>query len=254
MATPWFVIDEQTDYSEYENSKAKLTHIQVSYQKFKKNHFSHYIKILHLILDQQKDPALRYQTVSLLIPFLLKHSTKNENGAMNRDIWVKNCNLIREAIVLDEIEEVQAQSQKFEGFKRPDLIDLFVKLDSELYKALQLSSNLNLDYIERLNDEHKLLTLGEILRAHILKTNPDNSSEHLATLSHIFLSHLYFKHDYLHEKIHRQVQKRPREDHQFFYIVHDSRNLIAEFVAQVMNVQQGDDDYMTEVKQRTILF
>jgi len=84
-----------------------LSHIQNSFSKFKKNDFSHYIKILHLIHDQQKDSALRYQCVSLLIPFLLKHSTKNENGGINREVWVKSCSLIREAIVLDEIEEVQ---------------------------------------------------------------------------------------------------------------------------------------------------
>lgn len=78
-----------------------------------------------------------------------------------------------------------------------------MKLDSELYKALQLSSNLNLDYIERLNDEHKLLTLGEVLKSHVNKNIAENSFEHLATISHIFLNHLYFKHDFLHEKIHR---------------------------------------------------
>ena len=85
---------------------------------------------------------------------------KNENGSINREVWIKSCNLIKEAIQLDEEADVLQTATGFDGFKRPDLHDLFMRLDHELYKAFQLSSNLNLDCIERLNDEHKLLLLG----------------------------------------------------------------------------------------------
>jgi hypothetical protein len=188
----------------------------------------------------------------MLVPFMLRHSTKNENGSINREVWVKSCALIREAIALDESPEVQEQLKSIEGFKRPDLVDLFVKLDTELYKSLQLSSNLNLDYIERLNDEHKLLVLGEILKGFISRTS--NSQEHLSTLSFIFLSHLYFKHDFLHEKIQRQVAKRQREDHNNFYIVTDSRKVIASLVDQVMKESSGEENVFTEQKIKVILY
>jgi len=67
----------------------------------------------------------------------------------------------------------------FEGFKRPDIND-FLKLDQELYKAFQLSSNLNLDYIERLNDEHKLLLLGQEVFSYIQRRYTANVNEHKA--------------------------------------------------------------------------
>jgi len=143
--------------------------------------------------------------MSLLIPFLIKHSTKNENGSLNREIWVKCCTLIKEAIQLDKKESVVSQALELEGFKRPDLLDLFIKIDHELYKAFQLSSNLNLDYIERLNDEHKLLLLGEEIQGYIESNVKSNTKEFKSTLALIFLQHLHFKHDSLHEKIMKTV-------------------------------------------------
>ena len=71
---------------------------------------------MRLIAKGQKSKDLRYFALTLLIPFLLQHSNKAQNGTVTRKVWNEACSHFTELITLSLDAEVTEKAKELDGF------------------------------------------------------------------------------------------------------------------------------------------
>lgn len=168
--------------------------------------------ILLKMLREVKNKTQRIDVLYFLIIGSFSIIKGHVDYYMERNKWNLIINCINELI--DLIEEGVVVNDKRKG--KIHLCRFFENSHRELHTAFQRLQPQNIEYVKRLNDEHRLLNLGErILKFYKAKNDDSN----VAKTSLIMLNHLYAKHNSIYRKMQELVESKSAEEKKNFYIL-----------------------------------
>ena len=167
--------------------------------------------ILNKMLKEVSDKKVRVNVLYFLITSTFSVVKGHLDYYLDREKWVNVISYINELMDLlaEKVEINEKRKDKMHIYK------FFESAHKELHTAFQRISPQNIQYIKRLQDEHKLLYLGE----RVLQYYKDKKEDtHIAKTSLILLNHLYAKHNSLYKKMQKIVEKKSEEEKKKFYI------------------------------------
>jgi len=189
---------------QYLKKMKKLTNDVSAYEELQE-------PILMKMLKEVKNKTLRIDVLYFLITGMFSVVKGHVDYYMERQRWnnvVSNINELMDLLV----QGVQV-SEKRKG--KINIYKFYESAHKELYTAFQRLAPQNVEYVKRLNDEHKILNLGE----RVTKYYKDKSDDlNIAKTSLIILSHLYSKHNSVYRKMQKLLDSRPELDKSKFYV------------------------------------
>ncbi|MCQ2821094.1 MAG: PCI domain-containing protein, partial [archaeon] len=158
------------------------------------------ISRMDFLLSKSDNVIQKIKLISLEI-LICFDSSPGQFSSLNLSLWDKIHSLISTVIDLyDQIKDKEGKEIAF-GVIQNNLVSLLEKLEMELYRALQYTDNDSTEYMLRVKDEARFISL--CLKVENFYKQFNNKST-LARINMLCLLHIYYKNNYLISKAQKE--------------------------------------------------